>query len=344
MELISVIIPVYNCEKWIKRCIISILEQTYSNIEVIIIDDGSTDNSLQICKSYETDKIKVFTKPNTGVSDTRNLGIEKANGDYLFFVDADDYLKNDAIEQLYKLAKQYDADVVKCNYDQFDDSKIVKQENFRQKEVLNLEKELDKKKLTDWLIETYYLNNVWGQLMSTKKAKQIKFDTNLAMGEDFIYNYELFEICKKIVIIPESYYCYYYNQNGMAFNESIAKIKRKIEDTLYFYEKLLNEPQKIEEQRIFVNAIKELTKHVVMLATNNEIDKKEKKQYLQKIVNNSFLRKAEKVIIFKDIDFENKRYQITGKYLLDGNYKRLYFYLEYIYQPLKRIKGIRRSI
>lgn len=337
MELISIIIPVYNCEKWIKRCIKSILEQTYSNIEIIIIDDGSTDNSLQICKSYESDKIRVFSKTNTGVSDTRNVGMEKAKGNFIFFVDADDYIKKDAIEELYKVAKQYKADIVKCNHEQFNNNVIKKQENFKQIEILDLKEKEEKQKIESLLIETYDLNNVWGELISAKKAKQIKFDTSLAMGEDFLYNYELFDICEKIVLVPESYYCYYYNEDGMNYNESITKIKRKIEDTLYFYEKILNKTQNIE--KVFINGIKELTKHVVMLSTNNEINKKEKKLYLQEIVNNSFLRQAGKNIKLKEINFENKRYQITGKYLLNGNYKRLYFYLEYIYRPLKKLKG-----
>lgn len=117
MNLISVIIPVYNGEKYIKRCINSLINQTYKNIEIIIINDGSKDNSINIIKEIsEKDKrIIIIDKENQGVSIARNAGIEKASGDYIMFVDVDDWVKTNMIEQMYKVIKKENVDIVKCN-------------------------------------------------------------------------------------------------------------------------------------------------------------------------------------------------------------------------------------
>ena len=106
-DLISVIVNVYNGEKFIKKCLDSIVNQTYKNLEIIIVNDGSTDSTLSICNSYSDDRIKIITTPNQGLGLSRNTGIENANGEYLYFVDADDFIEPDAVEYLYKLIKTY---------------------------------------------------------------------------------------------------------------------------------------------------------------------------------------------------------------------------------------------
>ncbi len=100
----SIVVPVYNVELYLKECIESIIEQTYSEWELILIDDGSTDKSGEICRSYEKqdERIKVFTKTNSGQADSRNVGIEKATGDYLLFVDSDDFIANDTLQRCYE--------------------------------------------------------------------------------------------------------------------------------------------------------------------------------------------------------------------------------------------------
>ena len=99
--LVSVVIPVYNAEKYIHKCIDGILSQTYHNTEIILVDDGSADNSLSICKEYaqKDSRIRVFSKENGGVSSARNMGMDEATGCYLMFLDSDDWLENDTIEK-----------------------------------------------------------------------------------------------------------------------------------------------------------------------------------------------------------------------------------------------------
>ena len=116
--VISVVVPVYNAETFLDKCIQSIVNQTYKNIEVILLDDGSTDKSLDVCKNFaKTDKrIKVIHKKNSGAADSRNLGVQKAIGEYVTFVDSDDYIDQNMIAALYDNMKKYAAEVSICNY------------------------------------------------------------------------------------------------------------------------------------------------------------------------------------------------------------------------------------
>ena len=113
---VSIIVPIYNAEKWIERCIDSILNQTHKNLEIILINDGSKDKSKEIILKYKDERIIFIDKENTGVSATRNLGIEKSSGDYIMFVDSDDYIESNTVETLLKKAVKDKCDLVVCNY------------------------------------------------------------------------------------------------------------------------------------------------------------------------------------------------------------------------------------
>ena len=114
-DLISVIINVYNGEKFIEKCLDSIVNQTYKNLEILIINDGSTDKTLKICKKNKDKRIKIINTKNMGLSLSRNVGIDNAKGEYLYFVDADDFIELDAIEYLYNLCKKYDVRIATCD-------------------------------------------------------------------------------------------------------------------------------------------------------------------------------------------------------------------------------------
>lgn len=131
MEKVSVIVPIYNVEKYLEKCIDSIISQTYSNIEIILINDGSTDNSELICKKYEnTDRrIRYYKKENGGLSSARNFGIDRANGDYLVFVDSDDYVSKEMISILLNVAILNNADIVECNFLEFSENNKIKESN-----------------------------------------------------------------------------------------------------------------------------------------------------------------------------------------------------------------------
>ena len=122
--LVTIVLPIYNVEKYLNRCINSIVNQTYKNLEIILVDDGSPDKCSQMCDEWEKKdtRIKVVHKQNEGLGMARNTGIENATGDYICFFDSDDYLELTAIEKLYKLAKKTDSDIVTYGYSKVDDS------------------------------------------------------------------------------------------------------------------------------------------------------------------------------------------------------------------------------
>lgn len=128
MMKFSIVVPVYNTEKYIERCLNSILDQTYNNYEIIVVDDGSKDNSLGIIKEIaaKNDNIKLFSKKNSGVSDTRNFGVSKCQGDYLCFVDSDDYIEKNYLEKIKDIILHNNhPDLIKINYDMFDEKNNV---------------------------------------------------------------------------------------------------------------------------------------------------------------------------------------------------------------------------
>ena len=119
--LVSIIVPVYNTEKYICECLHSLIQQSYSHIEIIAVDDGSTDSSLSILNdiSEKDNRLKVFSQPNQGVSATRNLALSEATGEYIMFVDSDDYIIKDTIENLLDCAYKEDGDIIQGNYYSF---------------------------------------------------------------------------------------------------------------------------------------------------------------------------------------------------------------------------------
>ena len=137
---ISVIIPVYNGQSYISRCVESILRQTYEDYEILLIDDGSTDSSPIICDKYSTEnsKIRVVHKENGGLSDARNMGIKESQGKYITFVDNDDWIEPQMLEKLHDAAKVHAADIVMCNhqmrYSGDDNKKEAQNENYFDKE------------------------------------------------------------------------------------------------------------------------------------------------------------------------------------------------------------------
>ncbi len=126
-ELISIIVPVYNVEQYLEKCVKSIIRQTYKNIEIILIDDGATDSSGKICDKLKLkdNRIKVIHKENGGLSDARNAGLKVAKGEYIGFVDSDDYIKEDMFETLYNLNKKYNSEISIVSYYEICKDKLI---------------------------------------------------------------------------------------------------------------------------------------------------------------------------------------------------------------------------
>lgn len=230
--MVSVIVPVYNAEEVVGRCINSIVSQTYRNLEIILVNDGSKDNSLEICKNYERldRRVKVINIPNGGVSNARNTGIEKAIGTYIQFIDADDMINLEMTGHLVECMETYFADIVFCGtnvseYDKCDNLKVVEQFTSRAmgKECV-LSKKVFNEKFPKILLETVLLEACWNCLYRAEilKSNNIKFPNHISLGEDLIFNFHYYKFCEKAVFLEECYY--YYVQDN---TNSLTKVYRK---------------------------------------------------------------------------------------------------------------------
>lgn len=206
--IISVIVPVYNANKTIQRCVESVLKQTYSSFELILVDDGSTDNSGKQCDYYsETDeRVKIFHQENSGVSEARNTGLDQASGQYVFFLDIDDELYPETLEKYLELILQHDTDAllgsleIKC-----DTSKNVigyKNERIYGKDIWE-----------DICLDSRPFGYVIGKLYKRDAIRGIRFNKNMISQEDLDFNLEVFNRCKSVITTPISKYVYYYSKS-----------------------------------------------------------------------------------------------------------------------------------
>ena len=208
-ELISVIVPVYNAEKYLQKCLDSILEQTYQNLEIIIINDGSTDNSGQICQEYEKqdDRIIYIEKQNSGVSDTRNAGMDRMTGTYVTFVDSDDWLEPNYVKFLYEKVIEYQADIVVGNYTSFNESNSV---FYFHISTDYYEKVYDNKSVIPCLYDAKELLKSalivpWGKIYKKEIIANLRFPIN-RIGEDALFNLKALLDSEKVVYVNKSAY------------------------------------------------------------------------------------------------------------------------------------------
>ena len=239
MKLISIIVPVYNAEKTIKKCIDSILAQTYRNFELILINDGSRDSSLNILKEYENtdERIVVISQENSGVSVARNKGIDSAKGDYIIFVDSDDYIRENALEVLKgEIEKNSKLDMVisgfcmiKNNEEKFY-SNLLENKNFNNLDFLLNEKLFN------------FISTPWGKIYKAKiiKDNNIRFNEALSLGEDTIFVLEYLKYIQEIKFIKENLFFINETQgslsrrNRLDIFENIMIIYDKAKDVLKY--------------------------------------------------------------------------------------------------------------
>lgn len=282
-ELISIIVPIYNVEKYLNRCIDSIINQTYKNLEIILVDDGSTDNSGKICDKYaEKDKrIKVIHKKNGGLSDARNSGIEVEKGKKISFIDSDDFVEKTFIENLYKWMKQYDVDISCCDSDIFfdDKSNFYNSENY--KNISKVYEKFDALKYSN--IQGYFGIAAWNKLYKSELFKDVRYPIG-KICEDWRTTYKLIEKSKKLYYNSTPLYHYRQRKNSItkkkeitydaldAVNEVIEHFKEKNEDLLPYiyqaycincmgiYNKALMQKDKKEMQKSYVLGKKKYNK------------------------------------------------------------------------------------
>lgn len=204
--LISIIIPVYNCEKYIGRCLDSIVKQTYDNMEVIVINDGSTDSTQKICEEYDAkyEFLHLYNQENHGVSYSRNFAIKIAKGEYVQFTDSDDYLNKCMIEKMVNSAIDNDSDIVFCEYE-------YEYEEKQNKKVITL-KDYHEKSLKDLISDesSKYGGFPWNKLIKKSCINKL-YNEDLKYYENLLFFLENIENIKKYSVVHEPLYTYYIN-------------------------------------------------------------------------------------------------------------------------------------
>lgn len=213
-ELISVIIPVYNVKAYLENCINSVINQTYKKIEIIIVDDGSTDGSSQLCDQLakKDSRIKVFHKKNGGLSDARNYGIDKAIGNFITFIDSDDVVSENLIAHLFSLSKRNNADISICNPIHIFTNKI--QQNYDFQDPTKIRVLTPTQALNLMFYQNDFLVSAWGKLYRKSLFKDIKFPVGM-LFEDIAIMYKLFFSSNKLVYSNAKYYGYFHRENSI---------------------------------------------------------------------------------------------------------------------------------
>ena len=256
-DLISVIIPAYNCEKYIGDCLDSIFNQTYKNIEIIVINDGSTDGTINILKEFEKkdSRINLIDKENTGVSNTRNLGIKVAKGKYFTFIDSDDWIEKDFIEELHKSIIKNQAEIVRCNYMLVENDKKIKRK-VRNIDYKKYEGDSVNEVISEFLISNTGNENYVMLFMIKNDKEKIFFDENLIYMEDLIYYFDLIASRKSIYFLDKE--LYNYRSNASSVTHSATKNIELLRQVLVVREILFKRLDENRENIENINYIKEV--------------------------------------------------------------------------------------
>ncbi|WP_049945250.1 glycosyltransferase family 2 protein [Butyrivibrio sp. AC2005] len=229
-DLVSIIIPVYNVKKYLKRCVDSVLAQTYQNIEVLLINDGSTDGTDIICDNYANNdkRVRVFHRNNSGVANVRNFGLDVAKGSFILFVDSDDWIEIECVEKLVRSAIETESDIVCFGYYMaYEDGKKEVGEQYKAA-VLGKEEALIR--LNDYKLNDY----PWGKLYKKNVFIDVKYPAVICC-EDMGTTYKTFNNANRVMIIEDILYSYFQRSNSTVRSASV----QRIEDTFLMYKQRL---------------------------------------------------------------------------------------------------------
>lgn len=337
MVKVSIIVPIYNVEKYLKRCIDSLINQSLKDIEIILVDDGSTDNSPSICDTYKNDKrIKIIHKVNNGLGMARNSGIELATGEYIAFVDSDDYIELNAYKELYNKAQDIKADALFFGWYVKNDNNHIKE----CKEVSKLEiweGNYIKNFLLDMLSskagiknERKYQMSVWHALYRRDIIEKYKIrfmSERDIVSEDLPFQVDFLQHTHRISYLPKAFYYYCYNKNSLSKNFIIEKFER--------YITLRNSLMEKGKDSEFLNRVNRLfigynRAHIIGLFESNRNDKY---KILQNIINHKIWEEIAKQYPPQWLPLLPR---IQYRFIIHRNLYFLYIY-SYIYSKLKKL-------
>lgn len=278
---VSVIIPVYNTEKYVEKCINSVLNQTLKEIEVIIINDGSTDNSLEIINKFSVDeRIKIISRENKGASKTRNEGLNLSKGKYLYYLDSDDYLEgNDALESLYKKCEDENLDIVIFDYYKVEGNSKKYITTIQEKECINKVKNI-------YNMIDFNGCSIWCKMIKKELYLKngIKFLEEIFLSEDWNISIKLASKAKKIGKIDKAFYNYIqHNMQGTKNIDIARSLKEEYKSSLDLINFLSND----KENNKYIKAIK-------LKLYYNYLKKRYKNLEYYKILKENFMKEDKK--------------------------------------------------
>ncbi len=238
---ISIIVPVYNAERYLDKCMSSLVEQTYGNLEIIVIDDGSTDGSSGICDRYaaEFPTVHCYHKDNQGAGPARNFGLDRSTGDYIMYVDADDYIAKRCVAEVVGIAEQYQADLVDFGKVYMLSAKNVFEDSDKTIRYFRSPQEVRQ-------ISGQIRKMIWGKLYQRELALSVRFSSR-QRGEDACYMAEILEHCRSIVKYNHCLYAYRAYQESLTRGKaSIRMIKRELGRYQRAYDQADNREQREE--------------------------------------------------------------------------------------------------
>lgn len=324
LKNVSIIIPAYNCEKYIVRCLNTLKEQTNKNFEVIIINDGSTDNTQNECEKFALKnnemEIKIINQENKGVSAARNIGLDNANSEWITFIDSDDMVSKKYVEELLKNSKN--SDFVVGNFCEWNENCQKNNSIFdittrKEDLIINLLNEKRAKKLTENAVKS--MRNVWGKLYKLEliNKNKIRFNENLKYFEDGLFNLYYLDNIKVFKMTKEIIYCYYTDALNSATNKMHLNVLSENKEKMYLTHELIKKYNNKE-----IDIAYDLFKFDLLLSymKNSLYHKNNKKSFFEK----------NRELIEVLCDKENNIYynNIDTRYLI-GKKKILYFLIKY---------------
>lgn len=314
---VSVIVPIYKVENYLNRCVNSILNQTYKNIEVILVDDGSPDKCGEIADSYaiKDNRVKSFHKENGGLSDARNYGMKYVTGEYIVFVDSDDWIKEEMIETLVGIAMDLKADIVQSGFYYAYETYLLYDDRYYSEDMLPIQ--LNKNELMRELVINERVKNfAWGKLYKTKLIKDLYFEKGV-LFEDVFWAHKVMDRVDKYAICHKPM-CYYLQRSDSIVSTYTVRnidIIRGLKERHKFieenYKDLINESYKI--------LVKTILLHYYLLNKNKDkdLDGQYRKQLRDYILSN-YLNIQEAIKEDKELSKEVKLFKLN--YLLSRIY------------------------
>ena len=323
MKKVSLIIPVFNSENTLERCVISAISQSYKNLEIILINDGSTDSSLELCNRFakKDKRIIVIDQNNKGVSFSRNMGIEVSTGDYIMFMDSDDYMEATMIEEMVSAIESTKADVVRCKVS-VHNKKGVFDENLNglhflknKQEVINSIKYFVS---ADVIIPSY----VYALII--KKEKIVRFNQELSFMEDTLFYIDTLLNVDSVFFLDKALYHYMYNQASITKNEkNVVRNINSMLNSTNVIKKTLRDYEILDERRMNNNIFYLINTKLYLLCSRNSY--RESIEIIKNIFKNDDV-----IGVMRNIDKDNL--SITKKIICFLYSNNLYFFMYFLYR------------